>query len=175
MLCLARGELSAAETAGEMYHDDSFAFSVRLPKGFKVCPGEGYSVPHGVRLVAPNRSCGQYDVPPVIEVFVGFNALLYESVDELGQATCVARGVSEKSTLKMPFDGLAVPGRKSLICETILPNGAVSFSVMTLVFKTNPIETGAKTYQFSFLTTRARYAQDVAPFREMLRTFRVDP
>jgi hypothetical protein len=138
MLFLGLAGSSAAQIPGQDYHNVPFHFTVRLPVGYDVCPGDPLVTDHGLMLVAVGLPCERASAykPPAIGIYAGFDAAyLAETIEQFALEDCYSPYGEGTPSLKIPYDGLSVPGKRSMICERELPQGVLRVEVMTLAVR----------------------------------------
>lgn len=158
----------------------NYGLTMVFPRGDRVCMTRSGNAPHGfVAHYGDGTGCPERPEqgPRFIALYAEFNALFYTTLAQALPARC--RPVSSATARRLRGVSLAFPGFPSTVCETPARPGAIELSVYTLA---GPWQQGERpgsrvrkaVYYITLGTADAHFDEDLARFREVLASIRID-
>jgi hypothetical protein len=154
------------------------SLSVVFPAGSPVCMTRSGYTPRGFFAVygAPPACPERPERPPRFIVLNSmYNAVFHETIEDAAQG---CDPLSDETQQRLSGVPLAMPGFKTLVCETHGPAGAIE---IILNFLGGPWQEGdtprsrvrTVIYDFEFGTTPDHFDEDLARFRRVLASVRI--
>jgi hypothetical protein len=174
--------LIAASCKAKVYRTEEFGIELPIPKGVLSCPNPPGVHDHGPVLLLGSvrrNSCTNFSDNErirYIEVFAEYNVAqdtLY--LQDFLKRQCT--GITKKPCGKPPY-GLELPGLTSLAGRVDHPDGWTDIIVVTEAGKPAPDvdpTVPSMHYTITLLTARKHFQRDLAVFRKVLKTIRINP
>jgi hypothetical protein len=179
-LCSAYVSL-AAETDSRDLRNQEYRFSVTFPRDVQVCPATSGGQPHGffARLTNEEIKCDDTRAETnisVISMYAYSNTTFERSPEDEIEGLCRA-GTREDGD---SIEGLNFPGRRSAQCRVQGADGSIDIYVVTQAGRW-PVAQDSQdltapyiNYTASLHTTENRFPEDLARFRDVLGSVRIE-
>jgi hypothetical protein len=160
--------------------NDNMSLSGVFPAGSQVCLTRSGDEPRGFFAIygAPPSCAERPERPPRFIVLNSmFNALFYAEVEQVLGGDCAPLSSETRRRLGAP---LAMPGFRTVLCETRGPNGILEISINFLGgpwVHVDELRSRRRqvVYMFTLGTTTDHFDEDVARFRRVLASVRIAP
>lgn len=164
------------------FANENYGLRVTFPRGSAVCLTRSGDAPHGFFAVYRTEAgCAERpERPPTfISIYAEFNATFLRSLAEVVPSDC--RPPSGAVRHRIGGWRPALPGLRSVACQTLSRDGAIEIAVYAMAGTWPDGDTPPEArspyviYTVTLGTTPAHIESDVARFREVLRSLRIRP